>query len=55
MRLRCEMEDCVDLVLAEDVFHACRRRYIALRESEVWLIVKDPRVIKSCAIVKFVK
>jgi hypothetical protein len=55
VRLRREVEDGVDLVLAKHAFHVGWRCDVAIFESEVRLIVEDSRIIQSRAVVELVK
>lgn len=55
MRLRCEVEDGVDLVLAKHPFDICGRCDVAIFEAEVCLLVEYARIVERSAVVKFVK
>lgn len=54
VRLRCEMEDGVDLVLTQHALHVGRRRNVPILESEVWLVLEDARIVQSRAVIELV-
>lgn len=55
VRLRGEVEDCVDLVLAEHTLHVCWRCDVPVLECEIILVVENPRVVEGRAVVELVE
>lgn len=54
MRLRCEVEDGVDSVLAQHALHVDRRCDVSILEGEVGLVFKNARVVQGRAVVELV-
>lgn len=55
MRLRGEVEDCVDFVLTENLLHVRRQRYITLLKRKVCATIQNAGVVERCAVVELVK
>jgi hypothetical protein len=55
VRLRSEMEDGVDLVLAKHALYVGRRCDVAILECEVGFVVKGARVVERCAVVELIE
>jgi hypothetical protein len=53
--LRREMEDGVDVMLAQYALHVCRRCNVAVLEGEVPLLFKCPRIIQCRAVVELIE
>lgn len=55
MRLRCEVEDGIDVMLLEAVHHLVRVGYIAMVEGEVLLIIENLRIVRRRTVVKLIE
>jgi hypothetical protein len=55
MRLRCEVKNGVNLVLAKHAFHVGWRCDVAIFKREVFLLIEDPRVVEGRAVVELVE
>jgi hypothetical protein len=55
VRLRSEVEDCVNLVLAKHTLHVCWRGDVSVLECEVIFIIENACVIEGRAVVELVE
>jgi hypothetical protein len=55
MRLRSEVEDCVDFVLAEHTLHFCWEGDISILEYKIVLVIEHARVVEGRAVIELVE